>query len=325
MNYESLFLPQKLGGLEVKNAFVRSATYEGKAYDDGSPREEMISLYEALAEGEVGVIITSYTFIADYEQPTHYQLGLYTDDLIESFIPLVEACHKGGSKVLMQLVHGSNLSQKTIDAKILGPSAFIHPNSKLQSKEASLKELEEVKTAFVEASLRAKKAGFDGVQIHAAHGYLLSQFLSPTFNQRKDDYGGSIKNRARFVSEVIGAVRKAVGADFALWIKMNTNDKAGDDLTDEAVLETARLLAESGLDVIELSGNDWRTRQDKGAFYFNKAKVLQAHLDLPIVLTGGLRSKADIEAILNSSKLSFFGFSRPLLENPSFIKTLRDE
>lgn len=323
MNYEALFLPQSIGNLKVKNAFVRSATYEGKAYDEGSPTQEMIDLYQKLAEGEVGTIITSYTFVTDYEQPTHHQLGLYSDDLIPSFVPLVEACHRHDTKVIMQLVHGSNLSQKNLDAKILGPSELTHPSSKLISKAASLTELDEIKKAFQLASLRAKKAGFDGVQIHAAHGYLLSQFLSPSFNKRKDCYGGSLENRARFVCEVISAVRETVGNDFALWVKMNTNDVYGDDLTDEAVLQTAQLLYESGLDVIELSGNDWRVRQDKEAFYYPKARYLQARLSIPIVLTGGLRRQAELKKILEESQLKYFGFSRPFIQNPNFIQSLK--
>lgn len=323
--FDSLYLPQRLGRLEVKNDFVRSATYEGMANDDGSPTEDILAVYEALAKGEVGVIITSYTFVADYEQPTKNQLGLYTDDLTSDFIPLVECCHKYGAKVIMQLVHGSNLSQKSSVAKILGPSAFKHPNSGLESREASLSELEEIKLAFADAAHRAKMAGFDGVQIHAAHGYLLSQFLSPTLNQRKDAYGGTSLNRARFVCEVIEAVREKVGEDFPLWIKMDSNDKGFDDLSDDEVLVRAECFKKSGIDVIEVSGTDWRKRQDSGAFYFTKARFLQERLDLPIVLTGGLRDRAEIERILSSSALRYFGFSRPFLKAPDFIKRLKED
>lgn len=321
----NLFDTAYIGNLKVRNHFLRSATYEGRADDDGSPNDEILRIYRELAEGGIGTIITSYTYIADYEKPADNQLGIYSDELTAKYKPLTEAVHSGGSRIIMQLVHGSSFRQADPDnARIMGPSAIEHPDSGLTPKEMTISDIRDMAELFAKAAARAKDAGFDGVQIHAAHGYQLSQWITPTFNRRTDEYGGSALNRFRIISDVYYAVREAVGADFPVWIKINSSDEVPGGITVEDFLEMGREAARIGIDAIEVSGNRWRYHPETDRAYYREAAVRLAELiDKPVILTGGLRELSQLEEISSSSKVNLFGFARPLITDPGFINTLK--
>ena len=321
----NLFDTVYIGSLKVRNHFLRFATYEGKADPDGSPNEEITRIYRELAEGGIGTIITSYTYIADYEKPADNQLGIYSDELTDKYRAVTEAAHSGGSKIIMQLVHGSSCKQADPDnGRIIGPSAIAHPDSGLTPKEMSISDIADMAELFAKAAARAKDAGFDGVQIHAAHGYQLSQWITPIFNRRTDEYGGSALNRFRIISDVYYAVREAVGADFPVWIKINSSDEVPGGIAMEDFLEMGREAARIGIDAIEVSGNRWRYHPETDRAYYKEAAVRLAELiDKPVILTGGLRELAQLEEISRSSKVNLFGFSRPLITDPGFISTLK--
>lgn len=320
-----LFEEANIGNLHVRNHFIRSATYEGKANEDGSPTKEIQKLYEELADGGVGTIITSYAYIAKYEQPAKKQLGMQDDALIEKYREITDVVHEKGAKIIMQIVHGSSSSQADPQhALIYGPSEMMHPVSQLTSQALTKEEIKMVVQQFADAAWRVKQAGFDGVQIHCAHGYLLSQFISPLFNHRKDEYGGSVENRLRIVVEVYQAIRKVVGVDYPIWIKMNTSDEEAGGLTVDEFIEMAQGLSKEGINAIEVSGNKWKTHKADENNYYKEAAMKAAQvISTPIILTGGVRKLSDMEAICAQSKVSFFGFARPLLTNPNFIETLK--
>lgn len=321
----NLFDTAYIGSLKVRNHFLRSATYEGKADPDGSPNEEITRIYRELAEGGIGTIITSYTYIADYEKPADNQLGIYSDELTDKYRAVTEAAHSGGSKIIMQLVHGSSCKQADPDnARIIGPSAIAHLDSGLTPKEMSISDIADMAELFAKAAARAKDAGFDGVQIHAAHGYQLSQWITPIFNRRNDEYGGSALNRFRIISDVYCAIREAVGEEFPVWIKINSSDEVPGGIAMEDFLEMGREAARIGIDAIEVSGNRWKFHPEKDRAYYKEAAVRLAELiDKPVILTGGLRELAQLEEISRSSKVNLFGFSRPLITDPGFISTLK--
>ena len=321
----NLFDTAYIGNLKVRNHFLRSATYEGRADDDGSPNDEILRIYRELAEGGIGTIITSYTYIADYEKPADNQLGIYSDELTAKYKPLTEAVHSGGSRIIMQLVHGSSFRQADPDnARIMGPSAIEHPDSGLTPKEMTISDIKDMAELFAKAAARAKDAGFDGVQIHAAHGYQLSQWITPIFNRRTDEYGGSALNRFRIISDVYYAVREAVGVDFPVWIKINSSDEVPGGITMEDFLEMGREAARIGIDAIEVSGNRWRYHPETDRAYYREAAIRLAELiDKPVILTGGLRELSQLEEISSSSKVNLFGFARPLITDPGFINTLK--
>jgi 2,4-dienoyl-CoA reductase-like NADH-dependent reductase (Old Yellow Enzyme family) len=182
------------------------------------------------------------------------QLGIYNDDLVAALTDMTAAVHKAGGKIVIQLAHaGCVANSESSRQEALGPSALNTGNGQL-GREMTREEIRRVVEAFGKGAARAEKAGFDGMQIHAAHGYLLSQFLSPFFNKRNDEYGGSLENRLKIVLEVFQSIKNHVGADFPVMIKMNSQDFLEGGLSTEEALNVAAVLAVSGIDAIELSG-----------------------------------------------------------------------
>ena len=217
------------------------------ATSDRRPTKAIVKLYTNLADHHVGTIITSYTYITDYEQPNKNQLGIYSDALIPDYQKVTEQVHQHGGKIVMQIVHGSSLSQEyPKKARILGPSAIPNPDSGLVPQEMTMEDIHQVTMLFADAAQRVKKAGFDGVEIHAAHGCLLSQFISPLFNHHRDAYGGSLENRFRFLDEVYQAIRQRVGADYPVWIKLNSSDEEPGGLSNDDFIWMGKQLVQLG-------------------------------------------------------------------------------
>lgn len=325
MNYSDLFKSTEIGKIKAANHFLRSATAENAATDDGMPTKYIQSIYNKLIKSGIGTIITSFTYISDYEKPSRNQLGIYDDRSISSYKIITEEVHRLGGKIVMQIVHGSSVSQANpYGAVILGPSRVVHPQTGLTSKEMDYEDMEKVKDLFSEAALRAKRAGFDGVQIHAAHGYLLSQFMSPIFNKREDKYGGEWRNRIRFIEEVYDAIREKVGTDYPIWIKMNSSDETNNGLSVEEFLKMAEHLDKKGIDAIEVSGDLWyRHGQNEFAYYKDAAVQLADRVRASVILTGGLKRKDEIEEIRKNSNVNYFGFSRALIKDEHFIDSLK--
>ena len=324
-SYKKLYEPTKIGSIPVQNHFIRSATLEGLS-QDGYPSPPIIDMYKKLSEGKIGLIITSYTRIAEYEQSKAGQLAIYDDKFIPSYKQMTDIIHNLGSKIVMQIVHGSSLNIYTEKPLILGPSPVVNPMTKRVPKEMTIDEIKTVIKLFAEAALRVKKSGFDGVQIHVAHGYLLSQFISPYFNKRRDEYGGSVENRVRIVREVVRAIREKVGNEYPLWVKINSWDEMekGKGLEIEDFLKMSEMLSKDGVDVFEISGlMGYHHPEYERAYYKEGAMRLAEIIDKPVICTGGLKNRSDVEDIYLNSKVEFFGFSRGLLKNPNFIETLK--
>ncbi|MEE8415495.1 MAG: NADH:flavin oxidoreductase, partial [Desulfobacterales bacterium] len=187
----------EIKGLQLPNRFIRSATWEGLADGDGACTPELVDLMVKLVKGGVGLIITGHTYVSSAGQATPRQLGLYKDSLIEGLKEMTEAVHREGGKIILQLAHGGLMARSKLTGTApQGPSSEKDQDND-PGRRMTLDEIEETIAAFGQAARRAKTAGFDGVQIHSAHGYLLNQFLSPAFNLREDKYGGSVENRAR--------------------------------------------------------------------------------------------------------------------------------
>ena len=332
MEMRELFEPVAIGragrAVLAPNHLVRSATYEGKADSSGAPTEAITNLYCALADGGVGTVITSYTRIAPYDQPASSQMVMYDDALIPAFRAMVGEVHAHGACVVAQLAHGSSNRQANPDkARILGPSAMEHPTSGLRSEALTDDDLRAVPELFAAAARRAQEAGFDGVQLHCAHGYLLAQCISPLFNHRTDAYGGTWENRVRLVREVYAAVRAAVGEDYPVWIKMNSTDEAPGGLTRDDFLSMASVLAADGIDAIEVSGERWSGHgADERAYYAEAcAKLCPQRIDIPVILTGGIRDLADVEPLVKAGHVNLFGFARPFMKDTSYVEHLRAE
>jgi 2,4-dienoyl-CoA reductase-like NADH-dependent reductase (Old Yellow Enzyme family) len=202
---------------------------------------------------------------------------------------------------------------------LLAPSAVRHLKSGVVPREASVEEIKAIQRKFAEAALRAKEAGHDGVEIHAAHWFFLSQFMTPYYNQRTDQYAGSVENRARMLIETYEAIREAVGANFPVWVKINVNDGFDMGVSLEDCLYAGRELSRRGIDAIETSG-DWMDRpEDSGPFFKDEAQALASETGVSIILTGGNRDFQNMTDTLNSTDIAYFGLARPLMKEPDLI------
>lgn len=322
---KSLFDVTKIKNMELKNRFIRSATWEGLANEDGHTNDDIIKVYENLAKGNVGLIITSYAYILKDEQPNKKMLGIYDDSFIDDYKSLVDIVHSYGSKIMMQIVYGgSNTSYKVEERKILGPSNVPQINRGTTPDEMSAEDIKNIINAFADAALRCKKAGFDAIQIHGAHGYLLSQFLDPYHNRRTDEYGGSIENRSRLVLEVYNAIRDKVGEDYHVGIKINCSDFRESGATFKDCKYVVCELDKLGIDSVEVSGGDFRSFKGE-SFFKDYASDLADVVSCPIMLVGGNKSYNNMNNILNTTNIEYFSICRALICEPDLInKFMKD-
>lgn len=320
-----IFTPWKLNDLLVPNRLVRSATWEGMALDDGSPTLDTVNFTAELAEGGVGLIIAGYAFIAPLGRGLPKQSGLHTDAMVGPQTRITDAVHKCGGLVAAQIVHaGGQTKAAWIGGQPVGPSALVHPAFKDEVKELSKDDIARIVEQFAAAALRARAAGFDAVELHGAHGYLISQFFSPNINLRKDEYGGSLDNRARFCREVYQAVRRAVGPRYPVFIKLNSEDGLEGGFTPAEAVEVAKSLSDLGIDAIEVSGgvpaagklspSRVVSKPEQEGYFLNNALAIKAAVKCPVIVVGGWRSKAMVEKALG--QVDAVAMSRPFIRQP---------
>ncbi|MGL5754023.1 MAG: NADH:flavin oxidoreductase [Paraclostridium sp.] len=320
---KTLFDKTKIKNLQLKNRFVRSATWEGLANENSHMNDEIFKVYTDLAKGGVGLIITSYAHICADEQPTRNMLGIYDDSFIGNYKNLTETIHSYNSKIIMQIVYGgSQTSYNTENRLILGPSSIANIKTGVTPKSMDKNDIDSIVNSFAEAAYRCKLSGFDGVQIHGAHGYLLSQFLDPYHNRRTDEYGGCIENRARIIFEVYNAIRKKVGDTYHISIKINSSDFREDGATFSDCMYVVKKLDMLGVDSVEVSGGNFRNF--KGESYFKDyASKISSSVNCPIMLVGGNRTVDSMSCILNSTNIEYFSICRPLICEPNLINEFK--
>lgn len=321
----------ELKNLKLKNRFIRSAIWEGMADPEGFVTEELINFYKELAQGGVGTIITGFANIVEYDKPANNMIGVYEDKFIDGLSKLVEEVHKYNCKIFLQLVVGGSQGRPGNSKKVVGPSAHLHPVTKQEAQELTVEEILDLQEKFKEAAIRTKKAGFDGVEIHGAHGYLLSQFMNPLFNKRKDTYGGSIENRSKFLIETYEKIREEVGEDYPVYVKLNSEDYVEGGATQEEMLWVSQELAKKGIDLIEVSGGSVVSRRNEGVirvaiksiedegYFLDFGKKLSDLIETPVSLVGGIRSFEKVESILKDTKIKFISLARPLICEPDLI------
>jgi len=325
-----LFDVTQLNGMTLKNRFVRSATAEGMATEDGEATPRLINLMAELAKGGVGLIITGHAYVAQRGQATPAQLGMYGDKLIPGLRAMVAAVHERDGKIVAQLAHSGMLAiPKLINGAPLAPSA-IEGFTEGPLHEMTIEDIEATVAAFGKAAGRAQEAGFDGVQIHAAHSYLLSQFLSPAFNHRRDAYGGSIENRARILLEMVQGIRKKVGPGYPLLVKINCSDFLEGGLELEDSIQAGVMLKERRVDAIEVSGGTFASgdlmpvrtgiaTEGDEAYFQTEARAFKQRLAIPIILVGGIRSFPIAEKIVDDHSADYISMCRPFIREPGLI------
>lgn len=334
-----LFDNTALKAVELPNRTVRSATWSGVGDENGYVTDRAVDFYSELARGDIGLIISGYQYVLTNGQQLPYMIGNYEDAQLDGLTRLASAVHAEGGRIVPQLVHcGAAANPKTFREgdELWGPSAISPTGGDHVPKEVDRNEIRTLVEAYAAAAERSQKAGFDGIQLHGAHGYGINQFLSAAWNQRTDAYGGSVKNRYRFLGEVLEAVRGAVGDDFPVLIKLNAHDFVENGLVPEESVEIARRLSDDGIDAIEVSGGSGaspkelgpvrkkiKSKQDEGYFVDLAASVKEA-VKVPVITVGGIRSFETAGDILNQGKADYISMARPFVREPHLVKRWKE-
>jgi 2,4-dienoyl-CoA reductase-like NADH-dependent reductase (Old Yellow Enzyme family) len=328
-----IFQPGRIGNLEIKNRIVRSATYEGMGTAQGEVTDGLVRMNEDLAKGEVGLIVAGFSYVMSNGRGAPYMTAICSDDYIAGFNQIAERVHAAGGKICAQIAHcGRKTRPEIIGGETpMGPSPIPFTTTNITPREMTKDDIDEVVGAFAQAARRVKDAGFDAVQLHSAHGYLLSAFISPYANRRTDEYGGSVENRARMLLEVYRAVRDTVGSSFPILIKINADDLLDGGLTIDQSAKIAGWLAEEGIDAIEISagGAEGNTRSarteiktpEQEAYLLPYALEFRKQVgSVPLILVGGMRSPEVVEKVLEEGGADFASICRPLIWEPHLIK-----
>lgn len=344
--------PIDISTLTLKNRLVRSATAESMSDRAGFISDQYLKLYEKLARGGAALIITGHIFFSKDGRPAENSPLLDDDNKIEQFKKVTEIVHQNGSKIFAQLNHSGREALVPIaPLKVKNSLTMVKPREMTES------EILEVINKFRESARRAKLAGFDGIQIHGAHGYLVNQFLSARINQRKDRWGGNtIEKRMRFLLKVYDGIREEVGADFPVILKINGSDhiKNGTEMQD--VVYVLKRLEERGLDAVEISGGTHesgfytvrgtipikellqkrnimikligtiklknmakKTYLQEG-YNLQEAGAIKEQLKIPVICVGGMRDRIFIEKVLQENQVDMVAFARPLIREPFLPK-----
>ena len=332
-----LFEPFRIGKMELRNRIVLPPMVSKYATQEGYVTERLKNYYEARARGGVGLIICGATYIHKQGWCYATQLSIRDDKYIPGLSELTQAIHRHGAKAAIQLHHGGRLAKSELSGmQPVAPSSIASAGSPLPGmggeipKELTIREIAEIVNQFAEAALRAKKAGFDGVEIHGAHGYIVSQFLSRSCNKRQDSYGGDLPNRARFLVEVIKAIKKAVGSDYPVWCRINGMEYGvPEGITLEEAQETARIAQEAGSDAIHVSATGPRAPNNLPSHTFVPAVLeglaagIKKAVTVPVIAVGKITPEA-AEKILAEGKADLIAMGRALLADPELPNKLAE-
>ncbi|MDI6830363.1 MAG: NADH:flavin oxidoreductase [Actinomycetota bacterium] len=360
-----LFTPGRIGEVEIRNRFVHAATYESMAEEDGRVSEMLLRRYARLAREELGLIIPGIMIVHPLGDVPGRAIGIHDDAMVPGLKKLVDTVHDGGAKIFFQLLHaGAQTNRQAIGRPPLAPSRTgINPMYLNRARAMSEDEIREAVRAFGAAARRASEAGADGVHVAASGGYLLNEFLSPYFNRRRDEWGGTDEKRFRLVREVLLEVRRNLMPGMAMTVKLTANDYTpGEGMTAPLAARYAAWMAELGMDALEIASgcttysgwHIWRGgvpvrelvrdlpawqkpaawvafRRMVGKFDFEEgynlrdAEVIRAAIgDVPFILVGGLRRLAHMEEVVESGRADFVALSRPLVREPSLVRKFRE-
>ena len=327
--------PGRIGSLTLPNRLVRASTSETMAAPDGAGTPALADLYGTLAAGAAGLILTGHIYVEPRGQAGANQPGLYDDRLVESMVQVTDAVHANRGRIFAEIGHAGSQTMLP-EVGPIAPSPTANEMYGLQPREATPDDIDDVIAAFGHAARRAKEAGFDGVHIHGGNGYLISEFSSPITNVRTDGWGGDAERRGRFVMAVYDAVRGAVGDDFCVTARIGIGDSIPGGLEASESVERVRVLAERGLDAVEVSygimksylenirtyvavgaaqaarnGLVQRLVKPEGpeAYYRHFARAVKEAVDIPVILVGGIRTTRTMTDVINSGDADFLAMS----------------
>jgi len=315
---------------ELINRFIRSATCEYMADEKGVPEDRFVELYRQLAFGGIGIVISGYAYVMPNGKSNPGQSAIYSDELIPAWKKVTRIFQDSPSLFLLQIVHGGRqVRPKHHQGPIWAPSAVPDHAYKTRPQEMTVAQIEEVSEAFIQAADRARQAGFDGVQLHVAHGYLLSQFISPYTNRRNDAYGGDQKKRTRLVVDIINGIKKRVGDEFIVSAKINGEDFVPGGLKLEQAVASAQLMKNAGLDLIEVSGGMAESRLgtvrrdiksiDQEGYFRQHSRMICRQVKIPTAVVGGFRTLSVMEQTISSGEADFISLCRPFIREPQLV------
>jgi 2,4-dienoyl-CoA reductase-like NADH-dependent reductase (Old Yellow Enzyme family) len=334
-NTSVLFKESKINNIQLKSRFIRSATWLGIANLDGTCTPANISWLLPVARSGVGLFISEMLYVSTDGICMPGFAGISDDRHLPGLKRMTDFVHRAGCRIVAQLNHGGLMSIPALTGNIpAGPSMLETPEG-MTGREMTIEDIESVIVQFAEAAKRSVAAGFDGVQVHTAHGYLLNQFLSPFFNKRSDEYGGILENRSRLLLRVVNAVRGSIGPDKALLVKINSDDLIPGGFSTGEMIKVAVMLEDAGIDAIEISGgtasaflmgdpeNSPGPRLKKHVYYRDAAMTLRKKVSIPVILVGGIRTFEEAEDVIKSGVADYISLSRPLIREPDLISKWR--
>lgn len=330
-NMNKLFETTEINGMTLQNRFVRSATYEAMAGLDGTVKEQLCEYMDQLSYGDVGLVISGHAHVAREAQAGPRQMGIYSNEMIDGLQRITTVIHNNGGVIAVQLAHAGQRGIGKNEYAALGPSEVFEAGVKVAS-EMTEDDIKHTIRAFGDAAERAVTAGFDAIQIHSAHGYLLSQFLSPHYNKRNDSYGGILDNRAKLLLEVYKEIRQRVGVSFPIMVKINSEDFLEGGFTAHEMINVAHMLEDHGVDAIEMSGGTFQSgkfiparigtskSEEREVYYKEAAEAFRKEIKIPLILVGGFLSFNSASEAITSGLTDYVALSRPLIREPHLVK-----
>ncbi len=327
-----LLEPIKAGRLELHNRLVMPPMATEKSTSGGKVSPGLLNYYDEKSRGGyISLIIIEHSYVRPDGKASNNQLSIADDSVVEGLKALADIIHRNGSKVVMQLNHaGSAASEEITGTMPIGPSAVLNPNKETMPREQAPEEIKGIIEAFQAAARRTREAGFDGVEIHSAHGYLLNQFFSPLTNKRKDHYGGDLSNRIRIHLQIIGAIKKTVGEDFPLLLRLGASDFTPGGTTIEDSIIAAWEFKKAGLDILDISGgfSGFTVPGLTGQGFFSPlTEAIKKAVSIPVILTGGVTDARAAEKLLSEGKADLVGVGRAILKDSNWsrdaIKSLK--
>lgn len=318
MNNDLVWEEFNIKNIKLKNRIVRSATNEHLGSLDGIITDAYIDVYKNLADSGVGLIITSHMAVDKTQRADLTHICINESRNLEKLKLLTNEVHKHGSKIICQISYGGHHASKIIRKRAMTPSITE------ETTEMTLNDINNCINNYIKTIKLIKRVGFDGVELHLAHGYLLSEFLDPFYNKRKDEYGGTIENRYRIIHQILSKVNKLIlDSNFLIIAKIDSTSKSGNSKFLKDQISICKLLEKDGIDAIEVSGCDFKKYKQDTPYFLNNALEIREKVSVPLILVGGFRNKSQINDALNKG-IDLISMSRPFIADKNFIQKLKN-
>ena len=321
MKYKKLLSPRKIGSLELKNRAIMAPMSAALGNPDGTVSDPLIAYLTARANGGVGMIITEYCFVTEDGRSSDHQISITDDDKIPGLKKLVDAVHAHGAKICLQLQHGGRRSM----VRVMAPSAIMKQTDRVTPYEMTTQDVHDLIHAFIAAAVRAKKAGFDMVEVHCSHGYLLNDFVSPSANRRTDEFGGGITGRAKVPVMIIEGIKKVCGEDYPVSVRLNGDDMVSDGNLGRDSAALAMLMEEAGADLLDVSGGmngvgyGIAPAAVKTGYNTDPAEEIRRVVSIPVAVAGRINEPEYAESLLRKGDVEFITLGRALFADPEFV------